>query len=107
VAILVGMQLSCDVLIEAPLVGRTFRTHALNDKVQGCIKEFVHQIHLMELQGQGATTVAVLQILLGLFLRGEVYLTLQQSLGRLLITGQYVRHAIEKLLLSIGEKLIF
>ena len=50
-AILVRMQLSRDVLIEAPEVGRALRTHALNDMVQWRIKEFVYQIHLMELQG--------------------------------------------------------
>ena len=99
-AILVRMQLSRDVLIEAPEVGRALRTHALNDMVQWRVKEFVYQIHLMELQG--ATTVAILQILLGLFLRGEVDLALQQSLRRLVITGRYLGHAIEKLLLSVG-----
>ena len=103
-AILVGVQLSCDVLVKGSLVGGTFRTHALNYMVQWGSKEFVHQIHLMELQG--ATVVAVLQILPGLFLRGEVYLTLQQSLRRLVVTGRYLGHAVEKLLLSVGEKLV-
>ena len=74
-AILVWMQLLGDVLIETSNLITTLASQAFDYMLQRGIKEFVHQIRLMELQG----AFILLQVLLSLSLRGDVDLTLKKG----------------------------